>query len=156
MNDSDVRPCPLKDIAIMNTGQNLNFLYDDESNFFSSMLISLLPPTNSESFAEIGPAIWESIGYKVQETHRTPPKCTSRLRRGLLSLSRQQFSLMRLWAAEEYISRPTDRPPRHRQPARARAHPPHRRLRAARRARLLCFSASLDGSIAVSLCGLCD
>ena len=35
------------------------------------MLISLLPPTNPESFTEIGPAIWESIGNKVQDSH--PP-----------------------------------------------------------------------------------
>ena len=49
-------------------------------NFFCSMLISQLPPTIPESFAEIGPAIWESIGYKVQDLH--PPICTSRLHRG--------------------------------------------------------------------------
>ena len=32
------------------------------------MLMTLLPPTDPESFADIGPGIWESIGYKVQDS----------------------------------------------------------------------------------------
>ena len=30
--------------------------------------MTLLPPTDPESFADIGPGIWESIGYKVQDS----------------------------------------------------------------------------------------
>ena len=36
--------------------------------FFRCMLMTLLPPTDPESFADIGPGIWESIGYKVQDS----------------------------------------------------------------------------------------
>ena len=39
--------------------------------FFCSRLVSLLPPTNPESFTEIAPVIWESIAAKVQETHQS-------------------------------------------------------------------------------------